>query len=589
MLRAPSRLLPMALAFLLAAPAAFSQAVSFSPTFSPNFSTTHADFNSDREEDFIVNYGCPSNAFGLVLSNGNGTYAPPVCYTLPSGSPNYEGFAIGDFNSDGNADLIVSNGTTTFYEYLGSASGKLHLQTSFGITQTPVSLIAADVNHDGKIDLLFGGYISSGGNTTNYLNVWFGNGNGGFTVGPSTPMTVNGGLFIGDFDGDGKADVLSRYNLYSSSYQVFYGDGTGHFQAATPFGDDVQYVPYDLNGDGRMDLVGSPFDFSLNGDTYYSIVRVMYGNANRTFTTRNIKLKNCTPWDQPVAVADFNGDGINDLVVTEASDCKGDAPDTVNVMLGNADGTYQPEQVVYTGTSSELLSFPTVLRGNRDTKPDFLVFNLSSGNANTPGILFENTTSGKFPGCNAPDRYAGITLCSPISEVAAGSPVKFSIGAANQTPGRKVELWIDGKKMGEQLKHAFSYYTFLDASYTLAAGKHSVTVYSAGWDNLLESLSFPLTVGSTTCAPPSSPGLNVCGPIANSTDHSPVTAWASGTVTGTIARMEVWVDGVKDDSTYGVNTLKKSLALASGTHRFEYYIVSTAGTKWETTVYATVP
>lgn len=588
MLRVNFRLFWLALVSLLVIPAAFSQAVSFSPTFSPNFSQIHVDLNSDGEEDFIVFNGCPSNAFGVVLSNGNGTYAPPACYSLPSGSPNYEGIAIGDLNSDGNADLIVSNGTNTFYEYLGSSSGKLHLQTSFSVAQSPVSLVAADVNHDGKIDLVFGSYASSGGNTSNYLNVWFGNGNGGFTVGPSTPMTVNGGLFIGDFDGDGKADVLSRYNLYTSSYQVFYGDGAGHFQAATPFGDDVQYVPHDLNGDGRMDLVGSPFDFSLNGNKYYPIVRAMYGNANRTFTTRNINLKNCTPWDQPVAVADFNGDGINDLVVTEAANCNGSAPDTVNVLLGNADGTYQPEQVVYTGTSSELLSFPTVVRGNRDTKPDFVVFDLSSGSGARPGILFENTSSGDFPACDAPDHYTGIAVCSPSSEVVAGSPVKFSIGASNQTPGRKVEVWIDGKKMGEQLKHAFSYYTFLDSSYSLSAGKHNVTIYSAGWDNLLESLSFPLTVGSSSCPPPSSPGVNVCSPINGSTVNSPVTAWASGSVTGTIARMEVWVDGVKKDSTYHSNTLKTSIALAAGSHQFTYYIVNTAGQKWSQTVNATV-
>jgi hypothetical protein len=584
MLRVNSRLILLAVIALLTVPAAFSQAVSFTPTFSPNFSQTHADFNSDGEEDFIVFYGCSSNAFGLVLSNGNGTYAPPVCYTLPSGGPNYQGFAIGDFNSDGNADLMVSNGANNFYEYLGSASGKLHLQATFVTTTSIGAVVAADVNHDGKIDLLFDSYSSD----TN-LHVWFGTGNGGFNVGPNTPMTVNAGLFVGDFDGDGKADILSRYNLYSSSYQVFYGDGTGHFQAGTPFGDDVQYVPYDLNGDGRMDLVGSPFDFSLNGNRYYPTVRVMYGNANRTFTTRNITLKNCTPWDQPVAVADFNGDGINDLVVTEASDCQGTAPDTVNVMLGKADGTYQPEQVIYTGTSGELLSFPAVLRGNRDTKPDFVVFNLSSGTLDRPGILFENTTSGNFPACSAPDRYTGITLCAPTSTVAAGSPVKFSIGAANQTAGRKVEVWIDGKKMGEQLKHAFSYYTFLDASYNLAAGKHNVTVYSAGWDNLLESLSFPLTVGGGTCTPPSSPGLNVCSPINDSTDNSPVLAWASGTVTGTIARMEVWVDGVKKYSTYGSNTLKTSVALPSGTHKFTSYIVNTAGQKWSQVVSATVP
>ena len=584
MLRVNSRLMLLAVIALLTVPAAFSQAVSFTPTFSPNFSQTHADFNSDGEEDFIVFYGCPGNAFGLVLSNGNGTYAPPVCYTLPSGGPNYQGFAIGDFNSDGNADLMVSNGANNFYEYLGSASGKLHLQATFVTTTSIGAVVAADVNHDGKIDLLFDSYSSD----TN-LHVWFGTGNGGFNVGPSTPMTVNAGLFVGDFDGDGKADILSRYNLYSSSYQVFYGDGTGHFQAGAPFGDDVQYLPYDLNGDGRMDLVGTPFDFSLNGNVYHNTVRVMYGNANRTFTTRNITLKNCAPWDQAAAVADFNGDGINDIVVSESSDCKGDAPDTINVLLGNADGTYQSEQVVYTGTSTEMLSSLVVLRGNRDTKPDFLVFNLSSGTGYTPGILFENTTSGNFPACTAPDRYTGITLCAPTSTVVGGSPVKFSIGAANQTAGRKVEVWIDGTKMGEQLKHAFSYYTFLDASYNLAAGKHSVTVYSAGWDNLIERLTFPLTVGGSTCSPPSSPGLNVCSPINNSTDNSPMLAWASGTVTGTVARMEVWVDGVKKYSTYRSNTLKTSIALPSGTHKFTYYIVNTAGQKWSQVVSATAP
>jgi hypothetical protein len=314
---------------------------------------------------------------------------------------------------------------------------------------------------------------------------------------------------------------------------------------------------------------------------------VLYGNANRTFTTRDITLKNCQPWLQDVAVADFNGDGINDLVVAEASDCKGNTPDTINVLVGNADGSYQPEQEVYSSSTS--LALFSVLRGSRDAKPDFVVFDIARGNQYTPGILFENTTSGKFPACSAPNHYTGITLCAPTSTVGAGSPVKFSIGAANQTPGRKVEVWIDGKKMGAQLKPAFSYYSFLDASYNLAAGKHSVTVYSAGWDNLLESLSFPLTVGGSTCAPPSSPGLNVCSPINNSTDNSPALGWASGTVTGTIARMEVWVDGVKKSSTYGSNTLKTNISLPSGTHKFTYYIVNTAGQKWNQFVSATVP
>jgi hypothetical protein len=65
-------------------------------------------------------------------------------------------------------------------------------------------------------------------------------------------------------------------------------------------------------------------------------------------------------------------------------------------------------------------------------------------------------------------------------------------------------------------------------------------------------------------------------------------AWASGTVSGKILRMEVWVDGEKKYSTFGVSTLKTTLSLDSGRHQFAYYIVNTAGAKWETIVYATV-
>src|ERR1700722_2452459 len=232
------RLALLTMVLVLVAPVAFSQTASFSQTFSPNFSQTHADFNSDGEEDFIVTYGCPNGNFGLVLSNGNGTYVPPECNALPSGSPAY--FAIGDFNRDGNPDVIVSYGGNSFYEYLGSASGKLHLQANFMTSTTVFGVAAADVNHDGRIDLLFDSFNASDTN----LHVWFGNGDGGFTVGPSTPMAISGALFVGDFDGDAKADVFSELNEYGSSYQVFYGDGTGHFEAAASFGDDVLYTPY---------------------------------------------------------------------------------------------------------------------------------------------------------------------------------------------------------------------------------------------------------------------------------------------------------------------------------------------------------
>ena len=141
-------------------------------------------------------------------------------------------FAIGDFNADGYADVIVSDGNTHLYEYLGSRSGKLHRQASFTAPAQVVGLAAADVNHDGKIDLVFG----SGFFTKNQkLQVWFGNGRGGFTPGPRVAMPVQGDIFVGDFDGDGNVDVFSQDVSYTTIAQVFYGDGAGHFTAGAPF------------------------------------------------------------------------------------------------------------------------------------------------------------------------------------------------------------------------------------------------------------------------------------------------------------------------------------------------------------------
>jgi hypothetical protein len=560
----------------LAIPVAFSQAVSFTATSSPYFGSIYADFNSDGREDFINSTGCAHSSFGLALSTGDGTYAPPVCYTLPNGAPAFY-FAIGDFDGDGNADVIVSNNTNTFYEYSGSRSGTLRLQGTFVAPTGVLTLAAADVNHDGKIDLLFWG-------GDNNLWVWFGNGNGTFTAGPATPMGGGGWLLVGAFDGDGKADILSEDpGEGGTTYQVFYGDGTGHFQASNVWVDDVDYAVYDLNGDGRSDLVGQPFDFSTG---YYNTVRVLYGNANRDFTKSEITLANCDAWGFPPAAADLNGDGINDIAAAEAADCQGTAPDTFNVLLGNPDGSYQHEQATYTGPSNETLAGISVLRANRDTMPDLILSNVSGDRLN---LLFRNTTIGTFPACNPPNGYTGITLCAPTSTVVGSSPVQFSIGAANQTSGRKVEVWVDGKKMGEQLKGAFSHYSFLDAAYQLSNGNHTVTVRSAGWDNLLQKFTFPLMVGSTTCASPLSPGVNVCSPLNHATVNSPVLAWASGTMTGTVARMELWVDGVKRHSTYRNNTLKTNITVGSGTHTFAYYIVNTEGQKWKKTVYATVP
>jgi hypothetical protein len=114
----------------------------------------------------------------------------------------------------------------------------------------------------------------------------------------------------------------------------------------------------------------------------------------------------------------------------------------------------------------------------------------------------------------------------------------------------------------------------------MSNGQHTVDVYSIGWDYSVLTYRIPLTVGSNTCAPPSYSGIVVCSPLNNSSElTSPVTAWAAGNGGGSqIVRMEVWVDGVKEYSTFGSSTLKTQITLAPGNHEFDYYLVLGSGT-----------
>ena len=77
-------------------------------------------------------------------------------------------------------------------------------------------------------------------------------------------------------------------------------------------------------------------------------------------------------------------------------------------------------------------------------------------------------------------------------------------------------------------------------------------------------------------------------PANGSTVGSPVQVQAAATITGTFARMEVWVDGVKKYTETSSKTLNTSISLAVGSHRFGIFAVNTAGTKWEGVSTATV-
>lgn len=548
----------------------------------------HADFNGDGREDLVLDGYNSSDqpVIQLYLSDQNGTYQAPV--TLPASVD-----AVGDFNHDGKLDFAsFKDDSGNIDIYLGNGDGTF--QSPKVMTVAPAglqSLTAVDLNHDNKTDLVTVSNTPTSSGGLMVMQIWLSNGDGTFTKGqtidPLNQQIVQFSFALaGDFDGDGKPDIALVYSAGSpTTVQVWYGDGAGHlaspYQISDPDGySDGPTLVADLNNDGRSDLVSVAGNAAENGvTTPVPALTVFSGNSNRSLTFTKIATDECP---STVAVADFNGDGLNDLAYGE-SVCDQSSPETNLVARAGQGGlSFGTEQTEY--TSPFLLYDPYVIRSTTGSKPD-LVFTQSGSDYNVE--LLSNTSSWSFPGCGLSGFAEGVQVCSPGGT--AASPVQFSVAAAGPTPMRTAAVWADGKKVAEQLTHAFSSYSFLDASIPLASGSHTITVYGTGWDNTLQEKTFTLAVGSSgSCAAPTSAGVHLCQPASGSSVASPVVIQAAAKVTGTFARMEVWIDGVEKYSETSSPTLNVTLTMAAGTHRFAVLALNTAGTKWEQAVNATV-
>jgi len=347
-----------------------------------------ADVNGDGIPDLIVaNYG--SNSVSVLLGNGNGTFQPQKTFATGSGPMSV---AVADVNGDGKPDLVVANdGSSTVSVLLGNGNGTFLPQKSFATGYGPISVAVTDVNGDGKPDLIVtnGGSYYYPGDT---VSVLLGNGDGTFKT-QQTFATgyIPASVAVADINGDGKPDlVIANYgvpSLYGSNLpgtvSVLLGNGNGTFKPQQTFGagDYPQFVTVsDVNGDGKPDLIVA------NTGSYYSPgynVSVLLGNGNGTFQTQQIFDTGNRP--ASVAVADANGDGKPDLIVANYSS------NSVSVLLGNGNGTFQSQQIFATGKSPDSVAVSDV---NEDGRPDLVVAN--SGSKSVSVLLC--SSNGNFTG-----------------------------------------------------------------------------------------------------------------------------------------------------------------------------------------------
>jgi FG-GAP-like repeat/FG-GAP repeat len=330
------------------------------------------------------------------------TYAfGTASYAAPGISPNsiVTQIVTADFNADGIPDVAmlgtIPNGQALSI-FLGKPDGSFGSRVDYSLQATaqPSGFTVGDFNGDGKLDVIVINSIFSPP-----AIIFFGNGDG--TLQPAVPLDLGSGYaagLCGDFNADGKLDLLLMApGSGGGAVAIFFGNGDGTFQAPVTY--SVPAASYlamgDFNGDGNLDIA------SAGAGSGSGEVSILINNGDGTFKSPvNYSIAGNV---QALATADFNGDGKLDLVVPS-----GGYSAAIYVLLGNGDGSFG-NPIEY---DSNLLSIYSasiaVADFNRDGKLDLALTNTDS---NVVALVLGNG-DGTFQ--NPPVLYSGGLLPSAV-------------------------------------------------------------------------------------------------------------------------------------------------------------------------------
>jgi uncharacterized protein (TIGR03437 family) len=344
-----------------------------------------ADFNGDGKMDIaaanqysgMMSVDGGPGTISVLLGNGDGTFAAPVTYATGENAVGFPDSLIAlDLNGDGLPDLAFANrNDDSVSTLINAGAGKFKPAV---VTSLPVGaeyLAYSDFNHDGKLDLAAASERSSA------LVMLLGNGDGTFQT-PAAYATANNPGSIGVLPlGDGNTLIFAADDITGSAWstdvspQGAVGAPPLNFIGGTPTGVAVA----DLNGDGPPDAV-------VTGAS--SDVLVLLSQNGQYNTSTGYSLGSSSPSPQAVAIGDMNHDGKLDVVVANEAG-------SVSVLLGNGDGTLQaPTSTMITQNAASLALGDFNKDGNLDAA--VAAYGSNDGSEAGAGVVLLGNGDGTF-------------------------------------------------------------------------------------------------------------------------------------------------------------------------------------------------
>jgi hypothetical protein len=368
----------------------FAAAPALRPS-EPIAATARADLNGDGRDDMLLTRdqfrSCDVpvppvsqvNETRVLLGNGDGTFVQAGSFTTGEWTA---WIVPADLDADGRIDLVVNDqvyagcsGTgNRIIHYYGNGDGTFTATDPIQGRLASIAIITTDLNGDGM-----GDYLENDGNA---LTAYLGHGDRTFTALPSLEVSRDTySVHLGDYDQDGRRD-LSALSSWAEAVFVFAGNGDGTFgpppipalQATGLNG----AVSEDLNGDGIIDLVATGYRTEE--------VVVLLGQGGGAFGAETRFPVGVGP--STIVIADFDADGRKDLAVglqnwhTYPPERFPDG--SLAILIGNGDGTFQPP-AIYDGGQNPIAIVVSDFNG--DGAPDVAQANWGGGTYGPVGDL----------------------------------------------------------------------------------------------------------------------------------------------------------------------------------------------------------